>query len=54
MIYWRTMSNQNGFQVLFKKRDSKTGYKIQEIGVFQEIDIGEIQSQSGFQTILKK
>jgi hypothetical protein len=45
------MSNQNGFRVLFKKKDSKTGYKIQEIGVSQEIDIGEIQFQFGFLTI---
>ena len=51
MIYWKIMSNQNGFLVLFKKRDSKTGYKIQEIGVFQEIDIGEIQFQFGSLTI---
>ena len=42
------MNNQNGFQVLFKKKDLKTGYKIQEIGVSQEIDIGEIQFQYGF------
>lgn len=45
------MNNQNGFQVLFKKKDLKTGFKIQEIGVFQETDIGEIQFQYGFQTI---
>lgn len=48
------MNSQSGFQVLFKRKDSKIGYRIQEIGAFQEIDIGEIQFQSGFQMIWKK
>jgi predicted small integral membrane protein len=48
------MNNQNGFQVLFRKKDSKIGFRIQETGVFQEIDIGEIQYQYGFQMIWKK
>lgn len=45
------MNSQNGFQVLFKKKDSKIGYKTQEIGASLEIDIGEIQFQYGFQMI---
>ena len=48
------MNSQSGFQVLFRKKDSKIGFRIQEIGAFQEIDIGEIQFQSGFQMIWKK
>jgi hypothetical protein len=48
------MNNQNGFQVSFRKKDSKIGFRIQETGVFQEIDIGEIQYQYGFQMIWKK
>jgi hypothetical protein len=48
------MNNQSGFQVLFRKKDLKIGFKIQEIGAFQEIDIGEILFQSGFQMIWKK
>jgi hypothetical protein len=39
---------------LCRRKDSKIGFKIQEIGAFQEIDIGEIQFQSGFQMIWKK
>jgi hypothetical protein len=48
------MNNQNGFQVLSKKKDLKIGFKIQEIGVSPEIDTGEIRFLFGYQMICKK
>jgi hypothetical protein len=43
-----------GFLHLFKKKDLKTGYRMQEIGVFQEHVFGETLSQFGFLMMERK
>ena len=44
----------SGSHVSFKKRDSRTGYKMPEMGASQEADSGETESHSGSQMIWKK
>jgi hypothetical protein len=48
------MNNLNGFQALYKKKDLKIGFKIQEIGVSLEIDIGETLFHFGHLMICKR
>ena len=48
------MKIQNGSLKQFKRRDSKTGLKMQETGASQETDIGEIQFLFGALMTWKK
>ena len=48
------MKIQHGFHHLFRKRDSRTGFKMLETGASQETDTGVTQFLFGSQTMEKK
>jgi len=50
----RTMRIQSGCQKLFRRRDSKTGSKMQETGASQETDTGVTQFHCGALTTWRK